>query len=214
MTDKRQSTNRSDAAPRRRKSAATRRTLALGTIAATGVVVAGCGDGGDRVQTFANIDACQKAGFSKYICDVQYQEALARHLRNAPRYGTKEACEKVFGPNKCYETKGAAQTLSNWQPTAQNQQTQSTSTFLPFLSGFMVAQSLRSISSSYGYYRWRNDYPGYYSEPIYRNRTGETVTARRGRAGRPATVRPANVNTRTVSRRGFGGRSSRRGWGG
>jgi len=208
----------------RRKSGAGRKTLALGTIAATTAAVAGCDDGGSRLREFKTVGACQSAGFSSYICEQQYNEALGKHLRQAPRYQSEASCEQVFGADKCREIspttqQAAAAARARQDGGAANQtsgaaaEAPQASYFAPLLTGFMVAQALRSVSSPYAYYSWRRDYPGYSSTPIYTNRSGKTVTARQGRSGRPPVVRPANVNTRTVARRGFGGRGSSRGFG-
>ncbi|MEO0729642.1 MAG: DUF1190 domain-containing protein [Pseudomonadota bacterium] len=216
------------ARPVTRKSSTGRKTLALGTIAATTAAVAGCDDGSSKLREFKTVGDCQAAGFSSFICERQYGEALARHVRQAPRYETKAACETVFGKDGCSEMSGV--TGQRWRRTpntsggvsaggnATTEQQPQTTFFAPLLTGFMMAQALRSVSSPHAYYSWRRDYPTYSSTPIYTNRSGKSVTARQGRGTRPPVVRPANVNTRTVSRRGFGGRSSSRGfrrsWGG
>jgi len=191
----------------RRKSALSRKTLALGTIAATGLGVAACDDGSSGSKVFSSINDCTRGGYSQFVCDREYNAALSRHERQAPRFDSREKCESQFGDNRCEQRSGSS---------TDNRTTGNSSYFTPLLTGFLVAQALQSVRSPHGYYTWRSRYNDYDPSPIYRNRRGERVTTVRSGRGSSArtTTRPVNVNTRTVSRRGFGGRSFRRSWGG
>lgn len=193
---------------RRRKSSMTRKSLALGTIAAAGLTVAGCDDGGDSNQVFKSISDCGQAGFSSFVCEKEYNEARARHAKTAPKFNTSDACEKQFGSNKC---------MVHSVPVASGSTTTSSNFYTPLLTGFLVSQALQRVRTPHAYYSYRSTYPDYYSTPLYRDRGGRTVTSVRSGSGAKAKTisRPVNVNTRTVARRGFGGRSySSRGWGG
>lgn len=187
----------------RRKSSRTRKSLALGTIAATGLTVAACEDNSSQARLFGSIADCNRAGFSELVCEREYDDARQRHAQNAPKFKTEPECEEQFGQNRCAPTT---------QPAGNTTQT----VFAPLLTGFLVSQALYGVRSSRAYYTYRTGFPDYYSQPVYRDRRGRDVTtARQGSGSAARTVtRPVNVNTRTVARRGFGGRSSSRGWGG
>ena len=194
--------------PRRRKSSASRKSLALGTIAAAGLTVAACDDSPDTSRVFKSVADCRQSGYSEFVCDKEYNEAIGRHAKTAPKFKTSDECEKQFGANKC---------MVHSTPVTSGNATTSSNFYTPLLTGFLISQALQSVRSPYDYYNYRSSYPGYYSTPIYRDRGGRTVTRVRTGTGTSAKTvsRPVNVNTRTVTRRGFGGRSySRRGWGG
>jgi len=187
-----------------------RKRLALGTIAAMSVATAGCEAPvaqplplpDDPVQ-FSSPAECIAAGYETIACEDSYKAALAQHQADAPRYDLRDNCEEEWGAGNCRESGGG-----------------SNSFFAPFLTGYLLSSALRGPNS--GYYR----YGGYYGSPIYRSRTGTVQLAPSGRnrigtggsnsitrvATTPVTApRPANVNTRTVSRSGFGGSMGSRG---
>ena len=192
---------------RPRKSSMTRKTLALGSIAAASLTVAAC-DNPPTDQVFKSVSDCNRAGYSAFVCEKEFNEARARHAKIAPKFNTSEACEKQFGTNKCMVHSVTGSSASG---------ATSSSFYTPLLTGFLVSQALQRIRTPYAYYNYRSNYPSYYSTPIYRDRGGRTVTSVKTGSGASAKTvsRPVNVNTRTVARRGFGGRSfSSRGWGG
>ena len=196
------------ARPRRRKSSVSRKSLALGTIAVAGLTVAGCDNDPDTSRIFKSLADCRQSGYSEFVCDKEFNEARARHAKTAPKFKTSDACEKQFGSSKC---------MVHSTSVTNGGTTSSSNFYTPLLTGFLVSQALQRVRSPYDYYNYRSSYPGYYSTPIYRDRGGRTVTRVRTGTGVSAKTvsRPVNVNTRTVTRRGFGGRSySRRGWGG
>lgn len=196
------------ARPRRRKSSMSRKSLALGTIAVAGLTVAACDDGPDTSRIFKSLADCRQSGYSEFVCDKEFNEARARHAKTAPKFKSSDACEKQFGSSKC---------MVHSTSVTNGGTTSSSNFYTPLLAGFLVSQALQRVRSPYDYYSYRSSYPGYYSTPIYRDRGGRTVTRVRTGTGTSAKTvsRPVNVNTRTVTRRGFGGRSvSRRGWGG
>ena len=184
---------------RRRYSSRAVQRLALGSIAVAGMGLAGCDSPPEGPQAFRSVAECTQAGFDMQVCEAEYQQALARHAKDAPRFDSRAVCEAQYGADRCNEVTGT---------TSSGQQQ---SFFVPFLTGYLVSSALRDFS--YGrYYDYRRDQR--YTGPgtIYRDRSGRDVTTVRD-GGRTVT-RPLNRNTRTVSRRGFGGRGFGRGWGG
>lgn len=173
--------------------------LALGSIAATGLVLSGCGNEVPQEALYNSPAECVEAGFEEQICTAEYQNALRQHLRDAPRFDGLAACEAEVGEGRCLEAEGEAATGGG-----------GSSFFLPFMTGYIMSSALRDFTS----YRAYNDYrrrTSYTPTPIYRTRSGQTVTSVVTDGQRVS--RPYNVNTRTVSRQGFGGRSSSRGFG-
>ncbi|ANM14529.1 MULTISPECIES: DUF1190 domain-containing protein [unclassified Rhizobium] len=191
---------------RRRKSGHRRPFLALGTIAASTLALSGCGDQTPSEVMFTSVDQCVTSGMDRQVCQAGYQDAMRAHLATAPRFNGMAACEAEYGVGQCTE-----------QP-ANSVPNNSGSFFTPFLAGYMLSSALNNITD-YSDYRRRQEANGYYygSTPIYRNRAGQTLTTtvRSGGAGSDSvtapsrqSVKPVNVNTRTVARQGFGGRSS------
>ncbi|NDW03129.1 DUF1190 domain-containing protein [Jiella pacifica] len=185
----------------------TRRTppiLTLGTIAATGMVLYGCGDEAPQDVAFSTPQQCADAGVDAQICEAEYQQALQKHLTDAPHYASLQECEAAIGEGKCFQAGGASGQNSAGQTSGSG-----SGFFVPFMTGYLISSALSNLSS-YGAYRDYRYSSGYSSTPIYRDRAGTalTSTVENGKA----VSRPVNVNTRTVSRSGFGGRSSSRGF--
>ena len=188
--------------PRRRYTRERAPTLALGSITAASVVLAGCGDDASGDYSFTNIEECVTSGFERSVCEAEFQNALTEHAKSAPRFDDLATCEAQFGEGRCNVVE---------QQTASGS---SQSFFVPFLTGYLVSSALRNVGS-YGAYRmYRRENPVYTSGPVYRTRAGDVVSPRRDAATGRTEMRPLNQNTRTVARRGFGGRSTGRGWGG
>lgn len=185
----------------------TRRTppiLTLGTIAATGMVLYGCGDEAPQDVAFSTPQQCAEAGVDAQICEAEYQQALQKHLQNAPHYANLQECEAAIGEGKCFQAGGAS-----GQDAAGQTSGQGSGFFVPFMTGYLISSALSNFSN-YGAYRDYRYSSGYSSTPIYRDRAGTALTSTV--EGGKAISRPVNVNTRTVSRSGFGGRSSSRGF--
>lgn len=192
---------------RRRKSGHKRPFLALGTIAASTLALSGCGDQTPSEAMFTSVDQCVTSGMDRQVCQAGYQDAMRAHLAAAPRFNGMAACEAEYGSGQCAE-----------QPTSAvpNNTGGGGSFFVPFLTGYMLSSALKNIGDYYDYRRRQEDSGSYGSTPIYRNRSGQTVTTTVRSGGRNDTVtapsrqsvKPVNVNTRTVARQGFGGRSS------
>ncbi|MEP3420597.1 MAG: DUF1190 domain-containing protein [Erythrobacter sp.] len=176
---------------RRRFASGTRKTLALGGIAAAGLAVSGCSDDVPAEYQFSSVQQCTTAGFDQAVCEEEFKQAQALHTENAPKFDNEAACEEQWGENQC-------------RPAYY--QSQRSSYFSPFLTGYLVSSALRDVRGYNGYYDYRARNPGYAPTTLYKGRTGGDVTI----SPRSKTVTPVNVNTRTAARGGFGGRSSGR----
>lgn len=178
--------------PRRRFATRQRARLALGGLAVAGLTLSGCEDPPAEPLRFSSVEQCVSAGYERPFCQSTQSAALAEHERSAPQYGNAAQCEAEWGYDGC-------------------QRAASSGMFTPLLAGFLVGQALnRRDGYSYGG-------SSYYGSPIYRNRSGQAVTASPGRdAVRATRMTPVNVGTTTVARSGFGGRGMSRsgGWGG
>lgn len=205
---------------RRRLSGRTPPFLALGTIAASGLALVSCGDKPPAEDVmFKSVDQCMQAGMDEQVCRAGYQDAMRAHLAGAPRFDRRAACEAEFGWAQCTQARGSDGSGS------------AGSFFIPFMAGYMLSTGIEKIDDYYKYRRREAEQAGggggggggYSGSPIYRTRTGQTVTTTPAPASGSQSasasssrysVKPVNVNTRTVARRGFGGRSLSFGFGG
>ncbi|MBY5393802.1 DUF1190 domain-containing protein [Rhizobium leguminosarum] len=191
---------------RRRKSGHKRPFLALGTIAASTLALSGCGDQTPSETMFTSVDQCVTSGMDRQVCQAGYQDAMRAHLAAAPRFNGMAACEAEYGSGQCTQQSASA---------VPNNTGGGGSFFVPFLTGYVLSSALNNIGDYYNYRRRQEESGSYGSTPIYRNRSGQTVTTTVRSGGNDTaiapsrqTVKPVNVNTRTVARQGFGGRSS------
>lgn len=205
---------------RRRLSGRTPPILALGTIAASGLALASCGDKPPAEDVmFKSVDQCLQAGMDAEVCRAGYQDAMRAHLAGAPRFDGRAACEAEYGWTQCTPARGADGSGS------------AGSFFIPLMAGYVLSTGFNRIDD-YDKYRRREQEQGgggggggggYSGSPIYKTRSGQTVTtipapphgSRNASASSSRySVKPVNVSTRTVARRGFGGRSFSFGFGG
>lgn len=182
--------------------------MILGGLAATSLSLGACSSGPPQLQDaeFTTVAACTAAGFPDAVCQAGYNAAFIEHQRAAPKFTTLPNCEKDWGTGQCAPAPVAATSTSTGSSIG--------SIFVPALAGFIVSQALQkrfydNDDIGIGYY---GGYGSYRGSPIYRNRGGSTV-ALDNSTGK-AIARPVNVNTRTVSARGFGGSGLSRGGGG
>ncbi|WAJ30355.1 DUF1190 domain-containing protein [Antarcticirhabdus aurantiaca] len=177
--------------------------LALGTIAAGGLALSACGDEPADDTLFTSPAQCIEAGVETDICNAEYQAALSQHLRDAPKFDGQAACEAEYGAGRCMEV-----------PRDQAGGSGAGSFFLPFMTGYLISSAVQSLTNynSYGTYVGGGSYRR--PTPIFTGRNGTTYRSDPAIGNRTSTPRPANVNTRTVSRSGFGGLSSSRSGGG
>lgn len=174
--------------------------LALGTIAAGGLALTACGEDPAEDTMYTSPAQCIEAGIEQNICNAEYQSALSEHLRNAPRFDGQAACEAEYGAGRCMATPREAADGSG-----------AGSFFVPFMTGYLISSAVSHLTnySSYGTYVGGGSYRR--PTPIFTNRSGATYRSDPAIGTKVSTPRPANVNTRTVSRSGFGGISSSRG---
>jgi len=185
----------------RRFTAPRRPLLALGTIAAGGLSLTACGDTPAQDAAYTSPAQCIEAGVNADICSAEYQQAMQAHLKNAPKFDGQAACEAEYGAGRCMETSAAA---------TGTQGSGSGSFFMPFMTGYLISSAISNLSN-YGAYQRQRESGGYSSVPIYTNRSGVSYRSDPVAIGQAPQQRPVNVNTRTVSRQGFGGMSSSRG---
>jgi uncharacterized protein YgiB involved in biofilm formation len=163
----------------------------LGGLAAASITLSGCG--GDTVEPakFSSVSQCASAGFEKSLCEGGYQDAAKEHRRSAPQFKSNADCEKEWGSGSCEQLTSPRQSNTG-------------SIFVPLLTGFVLSSIMQRQFYNTGYYGG-----GYVGSPIYRSRTGNTVTL--DRSSGVTKMTPVNVNTTTVSRSGFGGKGMSRG---
>ncbi|ALN75269.1 DUF1190 domain-containing protein [Aureimonas sp. AU20] len=171
--------------------------LALGTIAAGTLVLSRCDGGPDENTMYTSVAQCVEAGYSTGVCQSEYQAAMKEHMRSAPRFDSGTACESEYGAGHCVEV-----------PREQPGQPGVGSIFLPLMTGYLLSSAVQSHSGYSGSYSG-----GYYprSTPIFTNRSGKTLRSDPVVGTEVTPPRPANVNTRAISRGGFGGLSFGRG---
>lgn len=200
----------------RKRFSGRRPLLLVGTIAASTLVLAACSESPPQDIVYSSAEQCIQGGVDPEVCNTAYADAMQAHLVNAPKFDGKAACEAEFGPEQCaVQPAQAGQTGSFWGP---------------FMTGYLVSTAFNNIGDYNRYRNGQEQYAGggYYAPtPIYRNRTGQNVsyTAPRstpvstpGSTSRPPSVSapsrptvvaaPVNVNTTTVARGGFGGKST------
>lgn len=194
---------------RRLKSARHRPLLVLGTIATSSLALSGCAGEPPGEVLFTNAQQCIEAGMSQEVCQAGYQDAVQAHIEGAPRFDGLAACEAEYGVDQCTVAPAGATGGGG-------------SFFMPFLAGYVMSSAIGNLTDYSNYRRQRQaEGYGYGSTPIYRNRAGQTLTPTFGRGANTSvvapgrqTMQPVNVNTRTVARQGFGGRSTSFGFGG
>lgn len=200
---------------RRRLTGSKSPILALGTIAASSLFLSGCGeDPADGDVLFTSVGQCMSSGVGAQLCWVAYQDAMRAHLTSAPRFTNKTSCEAEYGAGQCVEQETS---------TVPGNKGSTGNFFVPFLAGFVLSSAINNATEYYSHRRRQEEEAssgdggggGYYgSSAVYRSRSGAFVTP----ASRPSvgeisvgtsqqTVKPVNVNTRTVARQGFGGHS-------
>ncbi|HEX7752137.1 MAG TPA: DUF1190 domain-containing protein [Novosphingobium sp.] len=199
---------RSERPSRRRFAGRARPTLVLGGLAAAASMTLGGCESAPEFQDaqFTTVAECTKAGFPDSVCQAGFDAALANHQGSAPRFANLKACEQEWGADHCIGYTGANAVANNAGGSSVG------NVFVPMLAGFVVSQALQRRYYEDGYVGYYGGYGGGYGRPIYRSRTGGTVTV--DRSGGRAIATPVNVNTTTVARSGFGGMGMSRGSGG
>lgn len=179
------------------------------TLAIASITLAACSNHKEEAKVVSSVQDCT-ANTSLTIeqCQVAYKKAEEEAARTAPRYNSRSQCEEDFGYHQCVPS-------------------QSSNTFMPLLTGFLIGNALSNNG-------------GYASNPVYRYRNPSSsyrdsiVTGSGSIIGKPGQrsyrvdesalkPTPRAKAARTMSRGGFGsiasaksswGGGKSRGWGG
>jgi len=183
------------------------RLALLGTVGLVGL--AACDDGNPLGQEgfFQTETECAKSN-NPDACRQAVADARAEHLKTAPAFNSREACEAKFGAENCMETREKPGQVAQATPAVPGAPAAAASEgggswFMPMMMGFMMGNML-----------------GGRSQPVYRDTTntaysgGKPVGSFKDRAMPPPratsvagvpTSNPAGTNT---TRGGFGSTST------
>jgi uncharacterized protein YgiB involved in biofilm formation len=111
-----------------------RRSLRVTSLIAGGSLLsaglAGCEDPGPQeAQVYPDLDACAREA-DPADCRQALAEAQRNHLETAPKFATREECEREIGPEACQEVQ------------VQAGQGEGRSVFMPLLMGYMLGRAL------------------------------------------------------------------------
>ncbi len=87
---------------------------------------------------FASVADCVSAGQEESSCKARFGEAFETYTKSAPRFVSREDCEKDFGAERCVPDVTAANTA---QP-ATAQASSGGGYFMPMMLGFMAGRML------------------------------------------------------------------------
>lgn len=131
----------------------------------TALALAGCEEAPpakpDNGGTFASKAECV-AVYDQKTCDAAEKLAQAEHAKNAPKYGTREACILEYGPDMC-------------QPASAYSHNSNDSFFVPMMLGYMLGSANSYPAPLYygpGSYREQQRRGAGYSAPIYSSGRG------------------------------------------
>jgi len=170
-------------------------------MSAGAVLLQACDQPQVEANVYRDIRQCIDSGqLSEEQCMELHRAALDEHLKNAPRFRSKEECYAEYGYEKC-EQQGAQQSAGN---------NSGGGFWTPLLMGFVASRVLDSVTgggrSAAPLYRTSRD------PNTLRNAKNYPVTRDYGRSKLPTwATQPTRSRTTVLSRGGFGGRSS--GWG-
>jgi uncharacterized protein YgiB involved in biofilm formation len=173
--------------------------LKLIVLGSAPLLLAGCEEEREAV-VYESAQACIAAAqVPAEVCQQDYQKAQDVHDATAPRYSSAADCETDFGSNQCYRSSFSG------------------NSFVPIMTGYMIASLVHGNSSWYGASN------AHTSQPLYRTRDSGTwrtasdykVSDRSGSVRVPASAAQPATRAVTMSRSGFGSTASARGgWGG
>jgi len=185
------------------------RSLQLTLMMGAAATLTACSDSPTE-QSFLSVKDCVAAGGAQELCQTAYDRAVAEHRSSAPKFASKEDCEKTLDVSQC-------------MPMRFDRADGSYSdVFMPAMAGFLIANAVarqddRNSGGGSGY-----SYGGkyYHSGPIYGSRDypgsyrrSTELSGSPGRTSAPSigagssgglVTRPPNVGTTTISRQGFG----------
>lgn len=178
------------------------KAVALSLMGTSAVLLQACDDPQIEAKVYRDIQNCITTGeLSQEQCIDIHKDALAAHLKTAPKYRSREDCYADFGYEKCQQPQQRQQASGG-----------SGNVWMPLLMGFMAAKALDGVSGG-----------GRRGAPLYRSSDDPNTlrTSRNYPVGKSYgtqtklptwATQPTRTRTRTLSRGGFGARSS--GWGG
>ncbi|MEN3931439.1 DUF1190 domain-containing protein [Microvirga sp. W0021] len=189
-------------------------TLALVTVAGAAIIAYSWYSNNTEAVTdsdiFTSVSDCISSGVAEATCKARFGEAMTTYAQTAPRFVTKEDCEKDYGAGQCATAPTAATgetvaTDNNTTTTAQASQATSGSTsyFMPMMMGFMAArmmQGTQSAASAAPLYGCAGG--GAAGASCYSSNTGRSYYARTGAAAARAVKTPV-AEFRSGNRAGF-----------
>ncbi len=176
------------------------KAVALSLMSASAVLLQACDDPQIEAQVYRDIKSCVDAGeLSQEQCVDLHKAALAEHLKSAPKYRSREDCYADFGYENCQQPQQQASGGSG-------------NVWVPLLMGFLASRALDGVGGGI-----RGAAPLYRSSDdpnTLRTLRNYPVSKSYGTKTRLPdwATKPTQTRTRTLSRGGFGARSS--GWGG
>ncbi len=169
------------------------RSVKLVLLGSAAMALSACGEDPDAL--FRDAAQCTRV-FDAASCRTAEQQAVAEHVRTAPRFATREACEAEMGAGNCGPAPvAAAPGPTPATPTTPGQQVTQPqsgggSFFLPLMMGYMMARGLGGQPQA---------------TPIYRDRAGAAYAGRT-----PVGSVDAAGGFRSTARGGFGGTGNTR----
>lgn len=139
------------------------RLALLGTVGLVGL--AACDDGNPLGQEgfFQTETECAKSN-NPDACRQAIADARAEHLKTAPAFASREACEAKFGAENCMETKEKPGQVAEGAPAAQTASAAGGgSWFMPMMMGFMMGNMMGGRSA----------------QPVYRDTTNTAYSGGR-----------------------------------
>ena len=120
------------------------------------LILSACGDDKDNAPVFTSIEECTKTGvYTEEFCKKGLEEAQQQHMKTAPRFQSKEDCEKAYGAGQCGFGPAAPQQQQQHASGGHSSSGEGGSFFMPLMMGYMLGNMLN------------NNRPGY-AEPQYR----------------------------------------------
>ena len=81
-------------------------TLKLTLMMGAAATLTACADAppDDAPSTFTSVVECQQSGFPQDRCQAAYDEAFQVHSADAPKFSSKEECERSVDVDQCVQT--------------------------------------------------------------------------------------------------------------
>jgi uncharacterized protein YgiB involved in biofilm formation len=170
------------------------KTVALTLMSASAVMLQACDDPDVEGTVYQNLQSCiSEAVFTTQQCEDIHNDAMALHQKTAPQFSSQRDCIAEYGADQCER-----------QPSASGG---GSGIWMPLMMGYFAGNLLSGGRSTQPLYRSRDG-------NSMRNSSNKTVAKSFGKTTLPGWAsKPSTSRTQTVSRGGFGKRSSGFGWG-